>query len=408
MRLKHRTRLSALVAAACLTTAACSAGSSGNGPDPGTTADALTSATPSAEAPPTPATIESGRGFSLVATGDVLLHLPIVEQARRDAKASGTGSLDFAPMMAGVKPYVSAADLAICHLEVPLAKRSGPFTGYPSFSSPPQVVPALKATGYDLCSTASNHTFDKGAAGVERTLDALDAAGIPHAGSARTPAESRRITQVRANGVRVAFLSYAFGFNGNNYHGARPWQANVIDKARILKDARRARAAGAQVVVLAMHWGTEYQQTPDANQSRLAPVLARSGVIDLIVSHHAHVVEPIQRIGKTWVVYGLGNMIANHATPGAVNSEGLLAQFTFTKSRGKRFFVTKAEYVPLMMTDRAPLHLLDVREALRTREYGSSTRPRLRAALRRTTRVVESMDGAKHGLRAATPDPGQP
>jgi poly-gamma-glutamate synthesis protein (capsule biosynthesis protein) len=304
-------------------------------------------------------------------------------------------------MLAGVKPYVSAADLAICHLETPLAKASGPFSGYPSFSGPPQVAPALKAVGYDACSTASNHTFDQGADGIKRTLDGLDAAGLAHAGSARTRSESRRITLLRANGVRVAFLSYAYGWNGNGYPGGDRWRANVIDRARILADAQRARAAGAQIVVLAMHWGTEYRQEPSAQQRDLAPDLARSGLIDVIISHHAHVVEPIQRIGTTWVTYGLGNLLADHSTPGSANAEGLLARFTFTRGSTGRFTATAAEYVPLMMTKTAPLRVLDVRRALRTGDYGSSTRPRLRAALARTTRVVQSLDGAKNGLRDA-------
>jgi poly-gamma-glutamate synthesis protein (capsule biosynthesis protein) len=126
-------------------------------------------------------------------------------------------------------------------------------------------------------------------------------------------------------------------------------------------------------------------------------------VIDLIVSHHAHVVQPIQRIGKTWVVYGLGNLLADHSTPGPANAEGLLARFTFTKGSGDRFTTTAAEYVPLMMTKTAPLRLLDVRQALKTGRYGSSSRQRLRQALTRTTTVVQSMDGARRGLRAASP-----
>jgi hypothetical protein len=416
MRLNRPRSLALITAAACLTTAAgCSGGEAGLAGAPTGTPAASTS--PAGSAPATEAATPSppagGSGspsisnqsapgtFTVVATGDVLLHPPLWAQAQRDARRTGRGTMDFAPMLAGVKPYVSGADLAICHLETPLAARSGPFSGYPSFSGPPQVTPALRSTGYDLCSTASNHTFDQGAAGIERTLDGLDAAGIAHTGSARTPAESRRITMVKANGVRVAFLSYSYGWNGNSYPGGQRWRANVIDKTRILADARRARAGGAEVVVLAMHWGTEYQQTPSAQQRDLAPELARSGVIDLIVSHHAHVVEPIQRIGKTWVIYGLGNLLADHTTPGPANAEGLLARFTFTRSGGGRYTATAAEYVPLLMTKSPPLRLLDVRRALETGRYGSATRQRLREALARTTRVVQSLGGTRDGLRAA-------
>ena len=204
MRLNYRRRLMVVAAVTGLAAVAgCSAGSG----DPGS-AGTKTNGKVEAQPSPTPTVDpEVGRRFTLVATGDVLLHLPVVEQAERDARRTGNGKIDFAPMMAGVKPYVSAADLGICHMETPLGNPAGPFHGYPSFNGPPQVVPALKDAGYDLCSTASNHTFDQGAGGVKRTLNALDAADIKHAGSSRTPAESRRITQVKANGVRVAFLS---------------------------------------------------------------------------------------------------------------------------------------------------------------------------------------------------------
>ena len=356
-------------------------------------------------ATPTPAAVETGpaegRGFTLVATGDVLLHPPMWAQARQDARSTGRRSMDFEPMMAAIRPYVAGADVGLCHLETPLAGARGPFAGYPSFSVPPQIAPALKNTGYDVCSTASNHTLDKGGSGVGRTLDWLDAAGLRHTGSARTPAEARRTTILDANGVRVAVLSYTYGMNGHPVGSFPSWRTNVIAERRILADARKARRRGAQAVVLAMHWGTEYQQQPNVDQARLAPRLARSGLVDLIISHHAHVVEPVTRIGRTWVVYGLGNVISNQTDPSSANAEGLLVRFTFTR-RGGRFVASRAEYVPLLMSPKTPRRVLDVRESLRSGQYGTATRARLRTALRRTTTVVRSLGGADQGLRYAT------
>jgi len=335
----------------------------------------------------------------VVATGDVLLHPALWEQARRDAGGDG---MDFGPMLAGIKPYVSKADLAICHLETPLAGKDGPFRGYPDFSGPPQIVSALASTGYDACSTASNHTLDQGSAGIARTLGELDRAGIAHAGSARSADEARRITLVEAKGTKVALLSYAYGFNGHEYPGGQTWRAGRIEEQQILDDAERARAAGAEVVIAALHWGTEYQQTPSRQQLDLAPDLARSGRLDLIVSHHAHVVEPMQRIAGVWVTYGLGNLIAFHSTPGDANQEGLLASFTFTRAAnpedGRRWTVSQAGYLPLLVTRAAPIRLVSVPMALRTGEYGSASRDRLTEALDRTTRVVTSRGAGQQGL----------
>ncbi|WP_405428086.1 CapA family protein [Micromonospora sp. NBC_00617] len=115
------------------------------------------------------------RTVRLVAAGDVLIHPAVTDQARRDGARAG--GMDFAPMFAGVAPAVRGADLALCHLETPLADPAGPFAGYPSFNAPPQVLDGLRTTGFDGCSTASNHTLDQGADGVARTIRALDAAG---------------------------------------------------------------------------------------------------------------------------------------------------------------------------------------------------------------------------------------
>ena len=125
---------------------------------------------------------------TVVMNGDLLWHNTLWFSAKEDAQRRGRGGYDFAPLLSGMKPVVASADLAICHEEVPLAPAGGPYRNYPLFSAPPQVVKAIKATGYDVCTTASNHAVDQGFAGVRRTLDDLDRAKIAHAGTARTNA----------------------------------------------------------------------------------------------------------------------------------------------------------------------------------------------------------------------------
>ena len=344
---------------------------------------------------PTPTPTPKPRSFTLVATGDVLLHERLWRQAERDAARTGRGALDFTPQLANIAPVVSAADLAICHLEVPLARPTGPYEGYPTFSGPPQVVAALDTTGYDACSTASNHTFDQGAAGVKRTLDALDAAGLAHAGSARTPAEAVQTTIIVVNAaegpVRVALLSYTYGFNGIPYPDGQTFWANEIDEQSILVDAATARQGGAEVVVVALHWGTEYDHNPNAQQVALAPRLIASSDIDLLLGHHAHVVQPIENVNGEWVVYGMGNLMANHAEPQGPKSEGLLTRFTFTEDLSTgAFAVTAAEYLPLYQTYEFPVEVLAVPDALASGDTGTTTASRLEEALARTTRVVTS------------------
>jgi poly-gamma-glutamate synthesis protein (capsule biosynthesis protein) len=365
--------------------------------------DPTAQSTPSGSEPaetPTVTPAPQPRTFTVVATGDVLLHERLWHQAEQDASDT---AMDFAPQLANVAPVVSGADLAICHLETPLAPADGPFTGYPTFSGPPQVVPALAAAGYDACTTASNHTFDKGADGVTRTLDALDAAGLAHAGSARTPQEADVTTildvATEQGPVRLALLSYTYGFNGIPYPNGETWRADEIDEATILADAATARTRGAEVVVVALHWGTEYDQEPNEQQRDLAPRLIASPDVDLLLGHHAHVVQPLENVAGEWVVYGMGNLMANHAEPEGPKAEGLLTRFTFTEDLAAgTFSAPVAEYLPLYQTYEFPIEVLDVPAALASGDTGTTTASRLQTALARTTEVVTSRGGAEHGL----------
>ncbi|MGW1334707.1 CapA family protein [Streptomyces rubiginosohelvolus] len=322
---------------------------------------------PTAPAPsgPPPARGAGGQGadgprpFTLLAAGDVLPHSSVIDQAAADAGGAG---YDFAPMLAGVAPVVSGADLAFCHMETVYGKEGGPYTGYPSFKSPPEIATALRTTGFDSCSTASNHTLDDGAEGVRRTLDALDEAGVRHAGSARTAAEAARPTILPAGpgkgAAKVAHLAYTYGTNDIPLPAGRPWTVNVTDERKIVEEARAARRAGADVVVLSTHWGTEWQDEPDAQQRELAERLTASADrgrpdIDLIIGTHAHVPQAYEKVNGTWVVYGMGDQIAG----AMINYEGAqdprgnqssMGRFTFTPPAkpGERWKVKKAEFVP--------------------------------------------------------------
>ncbi|EFL36411.1 lipoprotein [Streptomyces viridochromogenes DSM 40736] len=294
------------------------------------------------------------RGFTLVASGDVLPHSTIIDRARFDAGGAG---YDFGPMLAGIRSVVSRADVALCHMET-VYGANGVYTGYPTFKSPPEVAGALAATGYDGCSTASNHTLDDGAGGIRRTLDALDRAGVRHAGSARTEDEANTVTMLRAGSAKIAHLAYTYDTNGLPLPAGQPWAVNLIDETKVLADARAARRAGADVVVVSLHWGTEWQDAPDERQLSLARSLtaARTGGrpdVDLILGTHAHVPQAYEKVNGTWVVYGMGDQIAgamyNHQ--GAQDPRGnqsSLGRFTFAPPArpGGRWEVTKAEFVP--------------------------------------------------------------
>src|SRR5262245_33822247 len=133
-------------------------------------------------ATPAATTNDQPTQFSLVSTGDFISQPPLSEQAARDGRETGKPHGDFSRILGAVKPMVSKADLAICHMETPVAAPGDPWTGYPIFNAPLGLVETAAAFGYDSCSTASNHVLDYGEAGLARTLDAFDRAGVKHAG----------------------------------------------------------------------------------------------------------------------------------------------------------------------------------------------------------------------------------
>lgn len=298
----------------------------------------------------------AARAFTLVTSGDILPHATVVDRARFDAGGAG---YDFRPAFEGAKPVVSAADLALCHLDTVLgAPGDQPASTAPT--TPPEIAAALAATGYDSCATASDHSLDDGAAGVRRTLDALDAAGVRHAGTARTEAEGNAVTLLRAGPARVAHLAYTGDTAGHPPPQGQPWTVGLADRDRILADAKAARKAGADVVVVSLHWGTAWQDAPDDRQLSLARALTASRTrgrpdIDLIVGSGAHVPQAYEKVNGTWVVYGLGDQIAGEM----FNSQGLqdargtqstVARFTFARPArpGGRWQVRRAEVLPQM------------------------------------------------------------
>ncbi|MFE6027141.1 CapA family protein [Streptomyces niveus] len=332
------------------------------------------------------------RGFTLVASGDVLPHDSVISRAGVDAGGAGH---DFVPMLAGVKPVVSAADVAICHMETVYGPDGGPFTGYPSFASPPEIAGALKATGYDSCSTASNHTLDAGADGISRTLGALDKAGVKHAGSARSAEEDTRPALLDAGGAKVAQLAYTYDTNGKPLPDGQPWAVDLIDEEKIIADSRAARAAGADVVVVSMHWGTEWQTAPDEKQLRLGERLTASTTdgrpdIDLIIGTHVHAPQAYEKVNGTWIIYGMGDQIAGEMINNAGQfdprgTQGSIGRFTFAPpaADGERWAVTKAEFIPQTM-DNTVGRVVNLSQALDedpSRDDYRATRSAIEAAV---------------------------
>jgi poly-gamma-glutamate capsule biosynthesis protein CapA/YwtB (metallophosphatase superfamily) len=327
-----------------------------------TTAVPSTSRAAASPASPSPSPTPTSTGppaITLAFSGDMLVSDELRARAARDA--GGTG-FDFTPMLRQVAPIITAADWAVCHQETPISADNSALSGYPTFSAPFQLATAEKAAGYDACTTASNHTVDKGLGGIESTLDTFDRVGIRHVGSARSAAEARKFTIYTVRGVHIGHLAYAYGLNG--IPAPTPWAVNIIDPARIRADAAAIRAAGAQFVVVSLHFGTEKDQTPTAYQVQVADAVMRSPDVDLIIGHHAHVVQPIQRRADgRWVVFGLGNLLAQQALmPGEGTApphrDGVIVRVTIAAGPSGRYAVRRVGYVPTFV--QAPQDVVEL------------------------------------------------
>ena len=346
--------------------------------------------TPAAGPSPTPEP-----GFTLVATGDLLIHGPVA----RAALAYGHGRrYDFTPMLARVRAQIAAADLALCHVETPLSRDDRGISGYPRFNTPHELADAIAWAGFDGCSTASNHSFDRGVAGVRDTLDALDRVRVAHAGTARDAREATRVELHRVGGAVVAHLSYTYGTNGVDVPAGTRWAVNRLSVPAILADARRARAAGATFVVASLHWGEEYSSPPTAEQQAQARRLLASPDVDLLLGDHVHVQQPVAKLGDKYVVYGMGNLLSNQSP-----REGLRPQTqdggvvsVHVVRRGTRF-VADGVTVTATLCDIPTYVVLPVASTV----ADPSTRPSLRRALEASltrTRAIHAGTRALQGV----------
>lgn len=376
-----------IVALACVMVTAC-----GQQPAAPEESESTPLPEPSPAAPESPTPSAEPRQASVAMNGDLLWHNTLWFGAEED----GGGQYDFGPLLEGVKPVIEDADLAVCHNEVPVGNPDGPFASYPTFVAPPQTLDAVKATGYDACTTASNHSLDDGFDGIERTLQAMDDRGIQHVGTARSEEEaSTPMIFTTEGGVRVGIVEGTYGTNGIPLPEDAPWSVADIDPDRLLERARATREAGADIVMVAVHGGEEYQTEPNPQQQDVVERLTQSDDVDLVYGHHVHVVQPITKVNDKWVVYGLGNLVAQHETSVPRGYEGMTVRFTFTETGSETgdFEVSKAEYFPTLVTHYSagsPARTYLVNDAI---ERGEGDVERLKEAKARTSEAVNLLGG---------------
>ena len=250
-------------------------------------------------------------------------------------------------MLKYIKEKVKDYDLAYYNQETILGGSDLGLSTYPRFNSPYEVGDAFVDAGFNLVSTANNHTLDRGREAVFNSYQYWKGKeGVLMSGSCDSFACQEEYAIGETNGITYAFLSYTTTTNGINLPNGEEYLVNVYSEERVKKDILKIRDM-VDVIIVAMHWGSEYHDYPVEEQKSIARYLAGLGV-HLIIGTHPHVIEPIEYIDDTLVLYSLGNFLS--AQKGLDKLVGLMAHVTITKEEKGDEKVIRVENLQASLT----------------------------------------------------------
>ena len=318
--------------------------------------------------------------INIVGIGDSLCH----SQNFKDAYDSETGTYDFSPMFKNVTKYIENATVAVGNLETTLAGEERGYSGYPTFNSPDELALDLKEMGIDILTTANNHCLDTGYNGLVSTLNTLDEYGIDHTGTSRSEEEQNTILFKDLEGIKTAFLCYTYGTNGIPIPSGRDYSVNLIDKEFMKEQLDKAKEEGAELIVVSMHWGSEYRIKQTEEQEDLAEFLIKNGA-DIILGNHSHVPEPMEMKEVTlddgskregFVIYSMGNFFS--AQTQEYTRDTLIVNVEVRKNgQTGEITIDKANYTPVYVYDNGTnakdrYELLDIENIISEYESGNS------------------------------------
>ena len=316
--------------------------------------------------------------------GDIVAHMPLAADAWNGEK------YDFTHIFADAKQYYEAADYTTACLETTF--NGPPYSGFPQFCAPDELAADLKSVGFNLVSTANNHSMDTYYSGLVRTLDVLDAAGLEHVGTYRTQEERDAVKIIDVGGIKLAMLAYTFSTNGLPVDSDHPYCVSVytsdymtncseVNYDLIQSDLDKAKQSGADAIAVYVHWGNEYHTAPSEQQEQLADYLFEHGAT-LVLGGHAHVPQPMELRelpdGRTgYLCYCLGNLISNQFDPYTNLTAAVTLTLTKSGETGE-VTVSGAEYAPMFMlhagdSNEGRYRLLDIRKSMQDFENGDTS-----------------------------------
>ncbi|MCU0406146.1 MAG: CapA family protein [Ignavibacteriaceae bacterium] len=283
---------------------------------------------------------------TLCFTGDLMCHSTQFNYAKVDAD-----SFDFTGVYREIQKYLSAADLTVGNLETVIAGKSKGYSGYPYFNAPDDFVYALKDAGFDLLVTANNHALDQGWEGVKRTIEVINEIKINHTGTFISQEDRDSIRIFDINSIKIAVLAYSENTNGLPIPKGKDFVINLIDEELIQRDIRIAREKGADIVLVHLHYGLEYNREPSDYQKEIVKKIASFGA-DIIIGGHPHVVQPVEffknnnsKIDSGFVAYSMGNFISNQRW--RYSDAGLALNIQISKNiLTDSIYISEVNYLP--------------------------------------------------------------
>lgn len=280
---------------------------------------------------------------TLLAVGDNLIHNTLIS-----AGEQADGSLNYDSLYANMKPEIEKFDISVIDQETILGGSDFEYTGYPVFNSPWEIGDAAINAGFDVFNCATNHTLDKGWAGIEKEIEFFSTKdNVVQLGV--NASEDKKITYYEKNGITFSMLNYTYGTNGIPLPSDKPWCVNMLEKDSVAKDIKEARA-NSDVVIVFPHWGTEYSFDVSDYQKEYTKMFSELGV-DIVIGCHPHVIEPVEWVTneetghKMIVYYSLGNFISHQIDP--ENLLGGMAELTIEK-HDSEITISSAKFVPIV------------------------------------------------------------
>ena len=276
----------------------------------------------------------NGTRLKFFFAGDSLLHESVFMDAKQE-----NGTYDFSKQLDRLLAEVKAYDIAFYSQETILGGEELRLSGYPSFNGPQEFGSYMISKGFNLVSTASNHCLDRGTAGIRASKafwNRFDQ--VITAGTNMTEEEYRSIPSLTVKGVKVALLSYTYGTN--NIKPQYEWQVNCYPEHEdeMLERVKQASEEN-DVLIVSMHWGTEYSHQVNDEQKDLARKLAKAGAT-IIIGNHPHAIQPFEWIDGVPVFYAMGNLISSQI--GYDRRTGLIGSLTIDIHADGRVTVSDA------------------------------------------------------------------